>query len=113
MPLLVNLFGNAAQITNKNPEDSEDQDEDEQEHQHKTGRNQKLNHNSTSHQIFQVIEQESTGSIRKTTDDTPLEVVEKLHGHIFLPFQLVPEPAQLTKQVVVKLKVHIQRMGLL
>ena len=40
------------------------------------------------------------------------EMVEKLHGHVFLPFQLVPEPAKLTKQVIVNLKVHIQNVGL-
>ena len=48
-----------------------------------------------------------TEQLCKAADDAPFEMVEEFHGHVFLPFQLVPEPAKLTKQVIVNLKVHI------
>lgn len=88
------------------------QNENEQEHQHNGGVDKEFNHSNTSHQIFQIVEQEAASSIRKAADNAPFEMVEMFHGHILFPFQLVPEPAQLTKQIVVNLKVHIQYYGL-
>lgn len=67
---------------------------------------------NTSHEIFQIVEQEAAQRIGEAANDAPLEVVKMLHSHVLFPLEPVPPAAETAVQVSVKLKVHIQRIVL-
>ena len=65
---------------------------------------------NTSHEIFQIVEQETAQRIGEAANDAPFEVVEMLHSHILFPLEPVPPATETAKQIGVKLKVHIQKI---